>query len=114
MPEDRAMEYLDLQDAAADWQPVTAGDELPVTFREWNDQRTAAGLPWKPIYIYLSLAPWLLSEWTGAVCPLCGAPLKECENAVFCPVCECSWAGLDAVEATRAAMHVLTDEEVKS
>ena len=40
MPEDRAMEYLDALDAAADWQPITVetpiADTRPlVTYGEW-------------------------------------------------------------------------------
>ena len=105
----------EVADTAAEWHPVTDDGECPVTYSEWTAQRAAKGLPWKPIYVYLRLAPWLTSEWTGATCPLCDARLQECRAGVLCPACGCSWAGLDAVEATRAAMAamaVLTDKEV--
>lgn len=46
MPEDRAMEYLDALDAAADWQPEGGDwDAYAPSYDEWDAMRLSAGQP---------------------------------------------------------------------
>ena len=110
------MEYLDLQDAAADWQPITVetpiADTRPlVTYGEWLEERRQRGIPGGLPETYHRECNHHGPIWTGETCPACGAIVWERRDGrIDCHVCEVWWTGRDELDAAAAAMLAAADE----